>query len=127
MNPVHRSQFSRPNRALFIGACYGAGALIGAVLGLQYYLPGPPALSANFFMNDLRYPGAILGALVASAAVALVVRTSLPSALALSTLVVSLPLLGFLLLNESAAVGLATLLALILPWFLLLLPSRLRK
>ena len=121
MNPV------QPDRALFTGACYTAGALIGAILGLQYYLPGPPALSAHFFMNDLRYPGAILGALVASAAVAFIVRTSLNSTFTLCTLAVSVPLLAFLLLNESAAVGLATLLALILPWFLLWLPSRLRK
>jgi hypothetical protein len=106
-------------RCLLVGACYVTGALIGAWVGREYYLPNPFTVGEHLLLADLRHGGAIVGAMSGALASALLTPrlAGLRSGL-LSAVVVAIGgvLLGYLLLESALLLGLATLFVLTLPW-----------
>jgi hypothetical protein len=112
---------------LLIALCYNLAALAGAVLGSRYYLATPPMLSDRLIMNDLRYGGALCGALISAGLLSLVLARSairLTPRNTLPVLLFSTAGLAFVLLQENPHLGTATLTALLIPWLIVLTVSR---
>ena len=112
---------------LIIASCYNLVALAGTLLGMRYYLPTPPMLSDRLIMNDLRYGGALCGALIGAALVSLIVpgftmrfssRSTVPVVLS------STAGLAFFLLQENPRFGTITIIALLIPWLIALTLNR---
>jgi hypothetical protein len=105
-------------RVFIAAALWSAGALLGALLGWQYYFPHPPSLSDAFVITDLRHAGAVIGAL-AGALAARATRRFFLGRKARSPLFIAVGCvvgLEFLLLQSYPLVGLVTTAILGLPW-----------
>jgi hypothetical protein len=109
-------------RAALSFALCNVFALAGALAGRRYYLPHPPSLSESFVITDLRYFGAIIGAvtggLLAAATARLYARV--PLSLSRVTAICSFLFLLWILLETHPIVGLTTVAILLLPWMILI-------